>query len=452
MKLGSLLKNKTVKNASWIIGGKVVHMLLSFFVGIFTARYLGPANQGLIDYASAYTIIFHSICTLGIDSIIVKNYIDHPDEQGETLGTAIVLRLISSLISVGLILGIVAVMDKGEKITLIVVALYSLSVIFNVFDSFGSWFQNRLQSKYPTIATLIGYVAVSIYRIILLITRKNVYWFSLSLTLDYVVIAIFLFIVYKKSGGPRLSFSKEKAKQLLKSSYHFILSGLMIAVYNATDKWMLKQLIGNAEDALAEVGFYGRANMLCTMWCFVLGAIITSVTPTIMRLHKTDTELFEKRNRQLYAVIFYVSTFVSVLFLFLSDWLIPFLYGVEYAPASNPLKILTWLTAFSYIGVARNIWIVCEEKQNYLKYLYLVAAIGNVALNLVFIPIMGASGAALASVITQVLTAIVIPMFIKPLRKNTKMILEGIILKGVIPKRKKVAIDNSSGDNTDEEN
>lgn len=97
--LQSLRKNKVVKNAGWIIGGKVSNKLLAFVVGIFAARYLGPSNYGLINYAAAYAAFFASLCTLGINSVIVKNFVDHPDQQGETIGTTLLLRAISSLLS-----------------------------------------------------------------------------------------------------------------------------------------------------------------------------------------------------------------------------------------------------------------------------------------------------------------------------------------------------------------
>ena len=64
--LQSLRKNKVVKNAGWIIGGKVANKLLAFVVGIFAARYLGPSNYGLINYAAAYATFFASLCTLSI--------------------------------------------------------------------------------------------------------------------------------------------------------------------------------------------------------------------------------------------------------------------------------------------------------------------------------------------------------------------------------------------------
>ena len=51
-------KKKEVINASWLIIGRVVQMILSFVVGIFTARFLGPSNYGLINYGLAFVTLF----------------------------------------------------------------------------------------------------------------------------------------------------------------------------------------------------------------------------------------------------------------------------------------------------------------------------------------------------------------------------------------------------------
>ena len=146
--LQKLRKNKVVRNAGWIIGGKTANKLLAFVVGVFAARYLGPSDYGLINYAAAYATFFASLCTLGIDSVIVKNFVDHPQQEGETIGTTLVLRAISSLLSALTIIGIVSIVDRGECLTVIVVALYSAGLIFQVFDTLNYWFQARLQSKH----------------------------------------------------------------------------------------------------------------------------------------------------------------------------------------------------------------------------------------------------------------------------------------------------------------
>lgn len=428
--LQSLRKNKVVKNAGWIIGGKVANKLLAFVVGIFAARYLGPSNYGLINYAAAYAAFFASLCTLGINSVIVKNFVDHPDQQGETIGTTLLLRAISSLLSALAIIGIVSVVDRGERLTIVVVALYSIGLIFQVFDTLNYWFQARLQSKYSAIAELFSYAAMSVYKIILLALGKSVEWFAVASALDYIVLAVFLLIAYFKNGGTRFRYSLEKAKELLQSSGSFIIAGLMVSIYACTDKLMLKQMLG--ADA---VGHYSLASTVSVSWAFILSAIIDSLYPEIVQSFQKDRLRYERKNRQLYAIVFYVSLFVSAMICLVAKPFILILYGENYLPAVGPLRIVVWYTAFSYLGVARNAWMVCENRQKYLKYLYVSAAALNVVLNLALIPSWGASGAAAASLITQASTTVILPAIIRPLRPNCRLMLDAVLFRGIFPKK-----------------
>lgn len=419
-----------MQNAGWIVGGRLLNKVLAFLVGILTARYLGPGNYGLINYAAAYTTFFASICTLGIESVIIKNFSDHPDEEGKTIGTTVILRCISSLLSAVMIVGIVAVVDREEPMTILVVALSTIGLLFQAFDSFKQWFQARLQSKYAAIATVVAYVVVSGYKILLLITGKSVAWFAVATAIDHVVVALFLFVAYKGNGGPAFSWSADKARELLRTSSSYIVAGLMVSIYASTDKLMLKQMMDESA-----VGYYGLAVSLSTTWAFVLQAVIDSVYPSVIRAHKSDTALFQKRNRQLYAIVIYMAAAVSLVICLLAEPIVRILYGEAYLPAVQPLRIVVWYTAFSYLGVARNAWMVCENKQKYLKYLYSSAAGINVVLNLLLIPRFGASGAATASLITQISTTVLLPALITPLRPNAKLMIEAVLLKNVLPEK-----------------
>lgn len=427
MRLLSFFRNKEVKNAGWLIGGKVIQMLLSLVVGVLTARYLGPGNYGLVNYGMAYVSFCMSLCTLGINSVIIKEFVDHPEAQGTAIGSTLVLRGVSSLLSALMIIGISGFLDRDEPLTVVVVALCSLSLLFHILDTFNCWFQAEYKSKITAIATLTAYLATSFYKIALLATEASVQWFAFASSVDYIVLGIILFASYKLSSGPKLAFSWDKGKYLLRNSYHYILSGMMVAIYGQTDKLMIKQMLGETE-----VGYYSTATAICGMWVFVLQAIIDSMYPTIVRHFNENKSWYEKKNRQLYAIVFYVSIFVSILVLIFGDLGIHILYGEAYAPAGGPLKIVTWYTAFSYLGVARDVWVVCEGQQKYLKYMYCGAAVLNILLNFVFIPIMGASGAALASLITQIFTSIILPFFFKGLRRNSILMLEAITLRGIL--------------------
>lgn len=422
----SIFRTKETQNAIWIIGGKVMQMILSLFVGILSARYLGPSNYGLISYGSALVSFFMCFCTLGINSIIVKDFFDHPEEQGEAIGSAILMRALSSFCSCFLIIGVSTLMDYGDWTTVVVVALCSVSLLFHVFDTITYWFQSQYNSKVSAISIFLAYVATSAYKIILLILNKSVFWFAFATALDYMVLGILLLIFYKRYNGPKLCASWKTGKRLLSKSYHYIFSGMMVAIYAQTDKLMLKQMLD--EEA---VGYYAIATAVCSMWTFVLSAIIDSMYPTIIQNFKQDGKTFDKKNRQLYAIVFYVSAFVSVMFLIFGNLVVRILYGQAFMPAVMPLKIITWYTAFSYFGVARNAWMVCNDKQKYLKYIYIFAALLNVGLNIIFIPMWGPSGAAVASLITQIFTGILLPYCIKELRPNAKLMLEAIILKDV---------------------
>lgn len=435
MRILDVFRHRTVANAGWIIAGRMANKLLAFLVGILTARYLGPDNYGVINYAAAYTTLFASVCSLGINSVLVKELVEHPDQEGETIGTTIVLQTLSGILSAGMIVGIVSIIDRWEPMTVWVVALYSLGAVFQAAGTLSYWFQAKLMSKYPAIASLIAYTLTSAYKIFLLASGKHILWFAVANSVEYLVVAGVLYAAYRKQGGPTPRVSLRKAGELLHSSHSFILTGLMVSIYASTDKFMLKQMLDEAS-----VGYYSLAASFSTAWVFVLQAIVDSMYPGIVRERSLDRRRYERRNRQLYAIVFYVSILMSLAVALAAGPLIRTLYGAAYLPAVKPLRVIVWYTAFSYLGVARNAWIVCEGQQRYLKYIYLSSALANVGLNALLIPRFGASGAAAASLVTQMVT-IILPVWIRPLRPNARLMWEAVLLRDTLPNRKRTEED-----------
>jgi len=45
---------KYFANTSWLLGERVLRMVVSLFVGIYVARYLGPERFGLLSYALSF--------------------------------------------------------------------------------------------------------------------------------------------------------------------------------------------------------------------------------------------------------------------------------------------------------------------------------------------------------------------------------------------------------------
>ncbi|MBQ8829971.1 MAG: flippase [Oscillospiraceae bacterium] len=416
------MTNRAVfKNASWIVGCKIIQSLLGLIVGMQTARYLGPDNYGLVSYAAAVAAFFVPVMQLGLRSTLVQEFIQNPEEEGEILGSALVMNIVSSLICIVGIVSFVSIANRGESDTIIVCALYSVNLVFQALEMIQYWFQAKLLSKYYAIISVIAYTAVSVYKIILLITRKSIYWFAISQVLDYAIIAVSLIIIYiHNKDNQKLSFSWKRGKTMLSVSKYYIISSLMVTIFSHTDSIMLKLMVDKAA-----TGYYTAAVSCATLTSFVFGAVIDSMRPAILASKLVSQQEFESKMKQLVSVVVWMALAQSVIITVFAKLLVVFLYGDAYTPAADALRIVTWYSAFSYLGSVRNIWILAEDKHRFLWIVNLVGALGNVILNTLLIPVMGVGGAALASVITQLATNVGMGFIIPTFRPYNKLMIKG---------------------------
>lgn len=404
-----MTKAKSVaQNAAWIIGIKLAQSILSLAVSMLTARYLGPANYGLINYAISLAAFFTPLMQLGLNGILVYEIVNHPEREGETLGTAMLMNLLSGGLCVVGVIAVAAVTAMGEVETIIVCALYSITMLMEALHMIQYWFQARLMSKYTALAMLAAYVVASAYQIYLLVTGKSVYWFAISKALDIAIIDVLLIILYYCCGGQRLSVSGAVGRSMLKRSKYYILANMMVVIFAQTDRIMLKLMIDEAA-----TGYYSAAVACAGLSSFVFTAIIDSMRPGILESRKSNQKTYQKNIITLFSIIVYMSLAQSIMLTIGAPFVVRLLYGDAYEPTINALKIIVWYTVFSYLGAARNVWILAENKQHLLWRVNVGGALTNVALNLFLIPIGGVNGAAVASLITQVFTNVILCALVK---------------------------------------
>ncbi len=427
-------QNKLLKNASWIIACKIVQSLIALIVGMISARYLGPSNYGLISYAASLVTFAVPLAQLGLRGVLVEEIVSNPEREGKTLGTALGMSLVSSLFCVLGIAAFVSVANAGEPVTLAVCLLSSVSLVFQMTEMIQYWYQAKLLSQYTSIISLAAYTTVSLYKVFLLVTQKSIYWFAVATAFDYAIISLALLLLYRRLGTQKLSFSIELMGKLFSRSKYYILSGMMVVIFSQTDRVMLKMMMGDAEN-----GYYTAAAGCAGIAGFVFQAIVDSFRPVIFRCKKTDTAGYERNLSRLYGIILYLGLAQSLGIMLLSGFLVRLMYGDAYLAAVPVLQILTWYTCFSYLGSVRNIWMLAEEKQRYLWILNLSGAVLNVLVNWILIPVMGAAGAALATVTTQGFTNLVLCFVVKPIRPTLRLMLRGLdprLLTELIPKRR----------------
>lgn len=411
---------KFISSTSWQVVSQIYTMVLSLVVGVLTARYLGPGNYGLIGYGQSLVSIFTSVSTLGMSTVVVKDLVEKPERKSELLGTALVLRLISSTVSILLIDVLVLVIEPGNTILRYITLIQSVALVFQAFDTLSYWFLSRLENKFISIGSIVANTLVYAWRVILLIKGTPVIWFAASSCIQYLASGLVIGSIFVRKGNWRLSFSMDAAKSILSRSYHFIFSGIAIALYTQVDKVMLGNMLGETE-----VGYYTAATSVANMWEFVPLAIINSAKVLIFESRKRSEQEYKQRLSLLLAGITAMGIVVSLGFMVFGKLAIRILYGEAYMSAVGPLVILIWGTVFAVLGSARgSTWIIAENLNKYSKNYVFISSAVNIALNWLTIPVFGIMGAAVATLVAQIVNVFIAPIFFKKTRSFIRIYLE----------------------------
>ena len=420
-------KKKFFSNIGWLMGGKIVNMLLQFFVSLATARYLGPSNFGTINYVAAFVSFFSSIASLGLAVIVIKEIATDKYDNNEVIWTSIWMRFGTAVLSTISIIALIFITNRDDSMIVQIAFLESLSILFSSFDTINYYFQARLLAKWSSIAGVLAYVGMSLYRIYLLATNADIVWFAFATSTDMIFITVFLMIFYIRIEGFRPKFNWQLGKRLLKQSYHYLIAGLITILYAQVDRIML----GNMLDK-ASVGYYSATLTISTLWSMIPTALIQSISPILYNAAEKDRTFYLRRLRQSYAVLFWMNAAYSIFVGAFAHWIILLLYGKDYLAGTAALRIVVWYYGLSTMSTLNQVYLANDGKNKYINLFCIVGLVTDVVLNFALIPIMGINGAAIATLITHIVIQIVMPYAFKETREIAVCIIRGALLQDVI--------------------
>ena len=412
MKINDILKDKVKKikpssgfkkyfiNTGWLFFERVIGMAVTFFVVVYVARYLGPANFGLLSYAGSFVGLFMGIAALGLDNIVVRELVKNERKRDELLGTTFVLKITGSILV--LIIIVIAVrFTNNDNFTNLLIFIIAIGTIFQSFNVINFYFQAKVVSKYTVYVQIFSTILCAIIKLLIIYFNMGLIYFATVTLLQSIILASGLITMYIKQKlnlfNWRINF--DLAKRLLSDSWPLILSGIAVSIYMKIDQVMIKNML----DTKA-VGNYAVAVKLSGIWYFIPMAITNSTFPAIINAKKISEKLYYERLQKLYdlMVIFAISIIIPTMFL--SNFMINLLFGEQYNQAASVLSIYIWALIFVGLGVARGNWIFSENLQRYSLIYLSIGAITNILLNLLLIPRFGISGAAFTTLISQMLS------------------------------------------------
>ncbi|MGE1130500.1 flippase [Bacillus wiedmannii] len=431
---GNEVATKIIGNASWLVGDKVFNMVIGVFVMALVARYLGPENYGLYNYALAFVTLFTALSTLGLETLSVKSIVHQEEEEGTILYTSLILRVLGGIVVVFLASISVRVLAPNEPLIHLLVMIMSFTMIIKSLEVIEYWIQAYQKSKISSLIRMGAYVFSALLKIAFVFFNGNLLHLALIYTSDALIVGIALVIAYFKN---RTSYTKWKfkfqyAKKVLSKSWYLILSGLMVTLYMQIDKVMLGSMLTNKK----ELGMYSAATQIASMWYFVPLAVITSFQPIIMKKKLQSHNSYINSMQTLYSIVAWIGIVFGICMILFSDLIVAILYGHEYKHAANIVTISVWAGTFATLGSARSIWLLVENLQKYTLLYTSAGLIINVGLNYLLIPIYGGFGAAFATLIAQAFANIFVLAFFKKTRISSIMIIKAFSPKYLFNVRK----------------
>ncbi|MEG4506922.1 flippase [Microcoleus sp. F6_B4] len=411
-RLGPSLR-QVLSNIAWLFTDQILQMGLGLFVGLWVARYLGPTEFGLLNYAIAFVSLFSSVATMGLGTLVVRNIARDPECKNETLGTAFGLQFTGGCITLVLTVTVIALLKPNDTLTRWLVGIIAAGTIFNAFEAINFWFQSQIQSKYTVLAKNSVCFLVAAVRIGLVTIKAPLLAFAWVRLAEVALVGIAYVYFYKLTGNKIKDwhFSWERCKELLSESWPIILSGLAVYVYSKTDQIMLGAMNKNAE-----LGYYAAAVKVSEICDFLPMIVSSSIFPKLANLRKTNYEEYLNKFQIYSDIMIFLWLAVAIPISLLSPWIVHLLYGEKYAKSAAVLALYVWAQFGSNFGVARSTYLNIEGQLRYGLYLTVVGSIFNVALNFFLIPKYGAFGATAATLITYFYVIILLNFLIKELR------------------------------------
>lgn len=390
---------KILGNTGWLFFDKVLRMGVGLIVGVWVARYLGPVQFGLFNYAIAIVALFTAIGTLGLNNIVVRDLVRQPStEAPTTLGTAFLLQIVGGVLACLIAVAVVYLMRPADEEAILIVLILGITILFRASDVVRYWFEARVESKYTVWienAVFILFAGVKIALILLEATLVSFVWLVLA---EAVVVAILLIAVYlrQETEIAKWKYQFKRSKELLSDSWPLILSGLAVMLYMRIDQIMLGQMLGDEA-----VGIYSAAVRLSEIWYFIPMIIVSSTFPALIAARQTSTEKYEDMLKKLFRLMFLLALSLAIPISFMSEFIITTLYGTNYTGAASILVVHIWAGVFVFMGVASSRWFISENLQKYTFYRTLTGCVISLSLNYMFIPEFGPIGSAWSLVISQ---------------------------------------------------
>ncbi len=390
------------KNSSWMMISQIITSICAFIWTILIARYLGVNDFGIMSFAMSFSTIINILLDLGVNTYATRDISRDTDLASEYLGKLIPLKIFLSILTMFISLLILVLMGK-DYLTITVTLIFVIEIIFitmsgllqGAFQAFG-------KMKYQATGIIINSLLLLIFIGITLYFKLGLLFVACSYAFTYILMLIYLYKnTLKHITVPKFEIDYNFCKKAVKLSIPFALTGFFYTIYFSIDTVMLSYLSGDYA-----TGIYNASYKIITVLTTFFPVYQTVVFPLMSKLFEGSDDLlrlsYVKSVKYLLLIIMPITLGISLY----ATQLVTLIYGNAYLMSGPVMQVLVWTVCFLFVNGAASTLLNASNKEVSVTKIYCVAALFNVCLNLVLIPSYSYHGAALATVISEVLICI----------------------------------------------
>ena len=382
-------------------------MVLLFLAYTQLFRYLGPYGSGQYQFVLSYVAIFGVIIDFGIQQYIIKKISEQPDQAKRYFQNFLAVEVML-VIFIYLLLYSIAKVGHYEPVVVHAIAIAGLGTALNgltypflsvmsaFYDLKKVAFLNFLNSVI-NVGTIFGVIYFHKY-IVLLASNQVV----------FAVLGLFFYTHYVKKHIPKPEILKAARsldwpliRRIFTAAFPFALLVGFSTIYNRIDVVLITKLLG-----YEQTGIYTAAYKFFDLMGFFPAVVSVSLYPVFASLMARRDLPAVRRTLEAYLrFLLAIALPMGVGGMLLARPIISVLAGPQFANSAPVLAIIVWAPAVLFVYIVANSLVISQLTK------FAVAITGanviiNVVGNLILLPRIGLKGAAIMTVVSELIQAI----------------------------------------------
>ncbi len=375
---------------------QVFRLAAGVAVNVMIMQVLGVEGYGVYGYVLTLVGLLSFGANMGMSRYLQREIARAPERAGRLVTTGFVAALLLSLITAGVIVTWATLRD-GRPEVVGAAALGSVALgLQALVQPPVAWFNGTRRMKLALPGALFGRILLVVGTAAALWTDHGVMGVFAAQVVDALAgLAISAVIALRGVEGPGTSVAE--VRELVRSCLPFGLNALFGSIYLSVDVLVLQEVCGDRE-----VGIYRGAVMLISLFPIVADSFTTGIYPR-MALHLGDPERAGAELRFVSRVLLALSVPAAVGGLLVAEPLMVFIGGEPFSVSALPFMVLAPMLPLRFLNNGTAMTLSALDRQPDRTRGVFVAALLNLAANLVVVPHYGAVGAAATTLGTEVM-------------------------------------------------